>query len=107
MSMENAKVSTTTEIIEEFGLKGSGLGVDIGMRRVGSFPSEDDWYDYFINEFLPEKGECALSAFIDLHFDPMCTILWIALNEDHFNDHPKKAEIEKFLEELMKREKVE
>ena len=43
-----------------------------------SFPSEDDWCSYFVNDYLPNKRPEDMNLFIDLGFNPYKYLLYLA-----------------------------
>ncbi|RLI83186.1 hypothetical protein DRP04_02150 [Archaeoglobales archaeon] len=43
----------------------------LGFRHPREFSSLDDWYEYLINDFIPNQGYEDLIRFIELRFDPI------------------------------------
>jgi hypothetical protein len=90
--------SFNKEIINHFELQDLKLDEKLGIKKSNEV---DNWYDYFINEFLPTKKEYMLSH-IQMNFHPLLTVIKIALDNNLLNHHKKKEEIEIFLERLKR-----
>ena len=48
-------------------------------------------FDWFINEYLPSKGQIHMQAFIDLSFSPYNYFIWLAVVENQSIGKFKKA----------------
>lgn len=48
-----------------------------------------DWYSWFINEWLPSKGEDHMKAFVVLDLNPVKYLAWALAKEGHFDHKPE------------------
>jgi|Wag4MinimDraft_12_1082652.scaffolds.fasta_scaffold14724_2 hypothetical protein len=63
---------------------------------------EKDWFEYFINDYIPSQNGNDEEMFIDLGFSPTAYIIWKALEEDILDGEFAK-EAEKALDERIKK----
>jgi hypothetical protein len=56
---------------------------------ITSFLSEDDWYSYLINDYIPNKRPQDMGLFIDLGFNPINYICFRLAKEGHLDHKPE------------------
>ena len=78
--------------LKPFGDASSKATEILGMKPLpgrGSF-FDNEWYPYFINEYLTSKGHEDMLAFIRLGFDPVAYICWALLKSNKIKDELKE-----------------
>jgi len=53
----------------------------LGMHQLGAYTTEDAWYGWLINQYIPDQGRKDMDVFISIGFDPMQYILWKLLEQ--------------------------
>ena len=67
----------------------------LGILDIFSFPSEDLWYEYLLNDYIPNKRPQDMGIFIELGFSPYNYIIYRLATEGHLNPEFKEAVISK------------
>lgn len=67
----------------------------LNIKQPEKFESEDDWFGYFINDYIPEQGEEDMFMFLELGMSPISYIMWKAVDkgilEDEFSEEVRIA----------------
>ena len=48
----------------------------LGIKNLDEFNNWDEWYDYMINDYIPEQGKKEMEAFLNAGFNINAYLLW-------------------------------
>lgn len=60
----------------------------LGILDPRSFVDFDDWYNYLINDYIPNKRPQDVALFVTVSFDPTQYILYRLASEGHLDHKP-------------------
>jgi len=61
----------------------------LGILDPKTFITEEDWYSYLINDYIPNKRPKDMGLFIDLGFNPTNYVYYRLAKEGHLDHRPE------------------
>lgn len=73
----------------------------LNIKQPENFDTNEDWFGYFINDYIPDQGEEDMFKFLELGMSPISYVMWKAVEENILDDE-FADEVEVALKERIK-----